>query len=336
MIPHASTDFFPDARHSEFPVCTQVTLCHGVCDSRCVSCPIGQLLFGDAREDVHLELNSGSPRFMAMEVFRRVCDEVALYKHAWLRLHGRGEPLLHPGFVDMVAYAKRAGVRIVQAFTNAIRLDEATAAGILQAGLDVLECSIHGHDRTYEQLMRNGKGEHVRQNVLRFRALRDRMGVATRLVVSAVDQPGFQIEKEAHRGFWSQVADQVIYRPHHSWGGRVGGVCGAVPANRHPCPQLWTRCTIGPSGRVLACFNSWSERPEEVLGTLHDGEGGTIGAIWRSPRFERIRRDHARGRYSLPCCRDCKDWSGSSWGENSYEHLLQRKLHLRGQDARAD
>jgi MoaA/NifB/PqqE/SkfB family radical SAM enzyme len=287
------------------------------------------LNYGDTTDEVKAEFHYQSRKFMPFEVFSRVTDEVAQYPHAWLRMHARGEPLLHPRFVDMVRYAKQAGVRLVQAFTDAIALNEKKAITILEAGLDVLECSIHGHSETYELLMRNGKYEQVRENVIRFRRLRDALGASTRLVVSAVDQPKFQPEKEAHRAFWSQYADQVIYRPYHSWGNRIDGVCSAVPEVRHPCSQLWTRCTIGPTGKVLACFNSWSEREEEVLGDLAEPDV-TIASIWQSIRFNRIRQDHANGNYSLPCCRDCKDWTGSAWGEGSYEHLLKVKLGIGG------
>lgn len=318
---------FAGPQQRAFPVCTQVTLNHGICDSHCLSCPIGRLNHGDATAEVRAEFAPRTRRFMPMEIFRRVADEVARHPHAWLRLHARGEPLLHPQFAEMVRYAKRVGVRLVQSFTDAITLHEAKATAILDAGLDVLECSIHGHDETYEELMRNGRRDQVRANVVRFRRLRDERGAATKLVVSAVDQPLFQREKDAHRAFWSQYADEVIYRPHHSWGNRVDGVCGAVPEIRHACSQLWTRCTVGPTGRVLACFNSWAERDEEVLGDLSE-PGATIEDIWQSARFERIRQDHAGGDYSLPCCRECKDWTGSAWGTNSYETLLDVKLGL--------
>ncbi|MGH9936000.1 MAG: radical SAM/SPASM domain-containing protein [Blastocatellia bacterium] len=326
---------FESEAHRAFPVCTQVTLNHGICDSRCLSCPIGRLNYGDATAEVRAEFTPASRRHMPFEIFARVADEVARHPHAWLRLHARGEPLLHPRFVELVRYAKRAGVRLVQAFTDAITLDETKARAVLEAGLDVLECSIHGHEQTYESLMRNGKFERVRENVIRFRRLRDELGASTRLIVSAVDQPEFQTEKEAHRAFWSQHADEVIYRPHHSWGNRVDGVCGAVPETRHACSQLWTRCTIGPTGKALACFNSWSEVDEEVLGDLNE-PGTTIAAIWRSERLDRIRQDHASGDYSLPCCRNCRDWTGSAWGQNSYEHLLRVKLGLEGSHAGAD
>jgi MoaA/NifB/PqqE/SkfB family radical SAM enzyme len=320
---------FETPDHERFPSCTQVTLNHGICDSHCLSCPIGRLNHGDASDEVRHEFRPGTRRHMPSELFARVADEVARYPQAWLRLHARGEPMLHPRFVDLVRYAKQAGVRVVQAFTDAISLTESRARATLGAGLDVLECSIHGHTETYEPLMRNGRYEQVRENVIRFRRLRDELGAPTKLVVSAVDQPLFQREKEAHRAFWGRYADEVIYRPYHSWGNRIDGACASVPEFRHACSQLWTRCTIGPTGKVLACFNSWSERDEEVLGDLNE-PGATIAAIWQSPRVARIRQDHAQGNYTLPCCRGCTDWTGSSWGANSYEHLLQVKLRVKG------
>jgi hypothetical protein len=322
---------FESEAHRQFPVCTQVTLNHGICDSHCLSCPIGRLNHGDATESVRHEFRPGTRRHMPFDLFCRVADEVARHPHAWLRMHARGEPLLHPRFVEMVRYAKSVGVRTVQAFTDAITLHEEKARGILEAGLDVLECSIHGHEQTYESLMRNGKFQQVRENVIRFRRLRDEGGYRAKLVVSAVDQPGLQPEKPAHEAFWRQHADEVIYRPHHSWGNRVDGVCGSIPDARHACSQLWTRCTIGPTGNVLACFNSWSEIPEEVLGSLSD-PGATIEAIWQSTRLAQARDDHASGVYSLPCCQKCNDWTGSAWGQKSYEHLITVKLRVRGRD----
>ena len=321
-------ELFDSPADELFPSCTQVTLNHGICDSQCVSCPIGRLNFGDANDEVRHEFRPGTRRHMPFELFAQVADEVARHPHAWLRLHARGEPLLHPRFADLVRHAKRAGVGVVQAFTDAISLNAARAREILEAGLDVLECSIHGHTETYELLMRNGRYEQVRENVIRFRQLRDELGARTKLVVSAVDQPRFQWEKEAHRKFWQRYADEVIYRPYHSWGNRIDSVCASVPEIRHACAQLWTRCTIGPTGKVLACFNSWSERDEEVLGDLNE-PGSSIAAIWQSAHFHQIRQEHAEGNYTLPCCRNCIDWTGSSRGANSYEHLLTVKLGVK-------
>lgn len=318
---------FETSAHRDFPVCVQVTLNHGICDSHCISCPIGRLNHGDATETVRSEFAPGTRRHMPTEVFTKVADEVADYPHAWLRLHARGEPTLHPQFVELIRYARQTGVRLVQAFTDAITLNEKKARAILDAGLDVLECSIHGHTETYELLMRNGRYKQVCQNVIGFRHLRDQSQARTKLVVSAVDQPLLQSEKEAHRTFWSQYADEVIYRPYHSWGNRLDDYCASLPESRHACSQLWNRCTIGPTGKVLACFNSWSEHPDEILGDLME-PGASIAAIWQSPRYADVRGDHLAGDYSLPCCQGCRDWAGSAWGKSTYEHLLQIKLGL--------
>jgi uncharacterized Fe-S cluster-containing radical SAM superfamily enzyme len=104
---------FESQAHQAFPVCTQVTLNHGICDSRCLSCPIGRLNYGDATAEVRAEFYPKSRRHMPFEIFARVVDEVAQHPHAWLRLHARGEPLLHPQFVELVPYAKQVGVRLV-------------------------------------------------------------------------------------------------------------------------------------------------------------------------------------------------------------------------------
>src|SRR3990167_8492200 len=118
---------FKSRAEIEFPSCTQVTLTHGHCDSQCISCPIGQNNHGDALPEVFDLFKKSNRSFMPMEIFQRVADEVAKYSHAWLRLHGRGEPLLHPHIVKMVDYAKNAGVKVVQCFTDAISLTERKA-----------------------------------------------------------------------------------------------------------------------------------------------------------------------------------------------------------------
>jgi MoaA/NifB/PqqE/SkfB family radical SAM enzyme len=174
---------FQEAVYQDFPVCTQVTLLHGICDSYCVSCPLGRARHGDAKPEVAAEFSKSKRRHLDFDLFRGIADEVACYPHAWLRLHARGEPLLHARFVDMVSYAKQAGVRLVQTFTDAIALDSYMAIAILNAGLDVLECSVHGHVKSYEYLMRNGKYQQVVDNIIRFRCLRDAKKGITKLVV---------------------------------------------------------------------------------------------------------------------------------------------------------
>jgi hypothetical protein len=314
---------FSNEQARQFPSCVQLTASHYICDSGCVSCPVGRLNRGDLEADLARELEPGRRGFMDWNVFAKAARETALYPHTFLRFHGRGEPTLHPRFVEMVAFAKQVGVGTVQVFTDGISMHEEKARAVLAAGLDVLEFSVHGHTHTYERLMRNGKYEQVKANIVRFVRLRDELAAPTKVVVSAVEQPEFLPEKEGFRRYWSLRVDEVIFRPFHSWGGRVPCETTAEVTERHPCSQLWTRLTVGPTGKLLFCFNSWDEEESEVAGDLTQ-PGTTIAGVWQSHFYAAVRDHHLAGDYTLKCCRVCQDWRGSSWGDNSYEALLKK------------
>ena len=86
---------------------------------------------------------------------------------------GLGEPLLHPRFLDMVRLVKERGLR-AEVTTNALLLDEAMAAGLLEAGLDQLVVSIDGASAEAFGRVRSGASlERVVENV---RRLHDRRG----------------------------------------------------------------------------------------------------------------------------------------------------------------
>ena len=320
---------FPGEAATDFPSCVQLTLCHYICDSGCVSCPVGRLNRNDPDAHRQWQIDGGQRRFMSWEVFEKATRETGQHPKSFLRFHARGEPTLHPRFVEMIAFAKSAGVTTVQVFTNGISMDEALARRTLATELDMIEFSVHGHTQTYEALMRNQQFEHVVENILRFVRLRDELAKPTKVVVSAVDQPGFQIDKEAHRQFWSSRVDQVILRPYHSWGNRIPCDVDGEAIRRHPCPQLWTRLTIGPTGQILYCFNSWNEAESDVVVNLMEREV-TISGVWQSSTYAHVRAAHLAGHYTLNCCAQCNDWAGSAWGQNSYEALIHKLKNQAG------
>ncbi len=314
---------FPSEAAGHFPSCVQLTLCHYICDVGCLSCPVGRLNRGDPEARARWEADGADRVFMPWEVFEKAARETGQHPESFMRFHARGEPTLHPRFVEMIDYAKAVGVTTVQVFTNGVSMNEALARRTLQAGLDVIEFSVHGHSQTYQALMGSDHFEQVVENVLRFVRLRDELGTRTKVVVSAVDQPGFQPDKAAHRQFWTGRVDEAILRPYHSWGGRIPSQVVVDIAQRRPCPQLWTRLTVGPTGKILFCFNSWDEKQSEIAGDLMTG-GATIAEMWQSERYAQARAAHLAGNYTLDCCATCTDWVGSSWEDNSYEALLHK------------
>ena len=116
--------------------------------------------------------------FMAWDVFEAVVEGLAGRESAaagrtpdapgTVAFMGLGEPLLHPRFLDMVRLAKERGLR-AEVTTNALLLDEAMAAGLLEAGLDQLVVSIDGASAEAFGRVRSGASlERVVENVRRL------------------------------------------------------------------------------------------------------------------------------------------------------------------------
>jgi sulfatase maturation enzyme AslB (radical SAM superfamily) len=311
---------FQSLQEEQFPVLVQLALAHYICNSRCKKCPVGLLNRG-LIEPVG-EYDPAKKHFFPFEIFPKIADEIG--KHPWsiLRFHGRGEPLLHPHYTEMIAYAKKAKVGTVTSFTNATLLNSEMAEAILNAGLDLLELSI---DAYTEQLYREFRGTNYFRRVVRnaenFIRKRNRRGsqCRTRIIVSAVDCPEFQPEKTDFQRFWSERADQVIFRPYHTYGGRLKPIDRNCQAESVPCAQLWTRFSINPWGQVNACFNDWAD--EELVGDLNEPDA-TIAKIWRNDKFETIRKASLEGASILKCCANCLA-TKESWIA-SYQSLIAK------------
>jgi MoaA/NifB/PqqE/SkfB family radical SAM enzyme len=80
---------------------------------------------------------------------------------------GLGEPLLHQRFVDMVRAVKERGLR-AEVTTNALLLDDATADGLVEAGLDQLVVSIDGASAEAFGRVRGASLSRVVENVRRL------------------------------------------------------------------------------------------------------------------------------------------------------------------------
>jgi hypothetical protein len=312
---------FQSEEEARFPVIVQIALMHYICNSRCKRCPVGLYNRKEIGTDRKGEFDPERQRFFPFELFCKVADEMAGYPWSILRLHGRGEPLLHPDYVKMIEYAKKAGVKIVTSFTNATLLTKEKAKEILDAGLDVIELSI---DAFSEHLYREFRGtdlfHEVVSNAENLISERNKRKAKTRVIVSAVDCPEIESEKEDFYRFWSERADKVIFRPYHTYGGRLPPLKPITSSEEKvPCAQLWTRFSINPYGQVNACFNDWAD--VEVIGDLNE-EGATISQIWRNERFEAIREASLRGQSILKCCNTCLA-TKSGW-LYSYQLLVQK------------
>lgn len=311
---------FQSQSEAEFPILVQLALMHYLCNSCCLKCPVGLLKRG-LIEPVG-EYAPAKRRFFPFKIFPKIADEMGQHPSSILRFHGRGEPLMHPHYVEMIVYAKKAGVGTVTSFTNAVLLDPRMAEAILDAGLDLLELSMDAYsEQLYHEFRGTNHFQRVVGNAENFIRARNRRGkqCQTRVIVSAVDCPEFQPEKADFQHFWTERADQVIFRPYHTYGGRLEPIKSGCRSEPVPCAQLWTRLSINPWGQVNACFNDWAD--EELVGDLNKPDM-TIAKIWRGEKFEAIRAASLNGASILKCCGTCLA-TKESW-RASYQVLIEK------------
>lgn len=135
------------------------------CDHRCVMCeyhppseaspPIAQ--FGGRR-----------PGVMDLTTFKQITDDLHRLGTRQIDLVGRGEPLLNPAALDMVAYAKQRGMRVTMT-SNGSRLSRERAQAFVELGLDRYRVSVDAaRPETYPKI-------HVSEDGDSFVALKQRL-----------------------------------------------------------------------------------------------------------------------------------------------------------------
>jgi MoaA/NifB/PqqE/SkfB family radical SAM enzyme len=78
---------------------------------------------------------------MPVDLARRAIHELAEMGTHSVIIQGAGEPLLHPGLLDIIAAVKEKGL-FCHLFSNGTLLDRAQAEGLVKSGLDTLRISI--------------------------------------------------------------------------------------------------------------------------------------------------------------------------------------------------
>jgi MoaA/NifB/PqqE/SkfB family radical SAM enzyme len=114
---------------------------------------------------------------MKFEVFTRLLDQFPNVHE--LQLQGLGEPMMHPRFADMVAYAVRKGITVTTN-SNLTLLNPERAERCVTSGLSCIHVSIDGATaETYERIRVRSRFERVLRNLALVREARSRLGSAT-------------------------------------------------------------------------------------------------------------------------------------------------------------
>jgi len=258
-----------------------------ICNYRCAFCFESDKAF--------TRRSSGFMGHMPLNLFQHIIDEIH-GEIEFISLASRGEPLLCPDIEKMLAYTCGKFLNL-KMNTNASLLDESKCHAILQSGIKTLVFSADAAtEPLYSKLRVGGKLANVLANVERFNNIRQQQYSDSKIItrVSGVKYCEEQ-NLEEMENTWGSLVDQVAFVTYNPW----ENVYDAQPTKIDaPCSDLWRRMFVWWDGKVNPCDVDYKS-------TLCIGETPKMKLtdIWRSERYDALRRDHLNHQRSArkPC-----------------------------------
>ncbi|MBC7946508.1 MAG: SPASM domain-containing protein [Chitinophagaceae bacterium] len=281
---------FPRLFHvADYPLLVDLEL-SSICN---LKCPFCYTLSEGFKEQVDATL-------MDFELFSKVIDEIGDKVFA-IRLSLRGEPTIHPRFIDAIHYAKSKGIKEVSTLTNASMLTPEFFTEAMEAGIDWITVSFDGLNDEYERNRYPLKFDTIYGHLQQALEIREKSGRVKPVIKVQTVWPAIEKDPLAYYEAMVKVSDLVAFNPLIDF------------ANPKPfeqiefeenfvCPQLYQRMVIAADGRVLLCAND--EQSEHVIG---NSRHQTIHEIWHGQELAVVRKQHLQrgGFRSVEICRKC-------------------------------
>lgn len=268
------------------------------CNLKCVMCPRTEMVEAGSFWSV---------KAFDLDSYKRLIDEGVQNGLCSVKYNYLGEPLMNKNIVEMVKYAKQAGVLDVMFNTNAALLDEKMSRALIEVGLDKLFFSFDSPDpERYESIRIGAKYDQVLNNIKTFMHIREEMGSIKPFTrVSMVLMQENQQEWEDYQRLFEPIVDAVAYVDYLDHTGQSNPERTVVEFAKKNikfcCPQLWQRMFIHPDGVVTPCCIDSSR--ELVMGNIHES---SAAEIWQGDVYQQLRKQHSTGRYhEISTCARC-------------------------------
>jgi len=292
----------------EFPARITVELTNH-CNLNCVMCP--------------RHFMKGARGYMSGGLFKKIIDQMAEHEGTALVPFFRGESLMHPRAVEMLAYAKKKNSGPIQFTTNATLLSEDISMALLDMEIDFLSFSVDSVDpEIYKAVRGNGNLKKTLKNIETFCNLKmKKKAKKPEIQVSVVKTKNTESKIKEFVEFWKDRVDRVRIYEEHSQDGNFGSLKNSQRTDRRmPCRKPFTEMVVYWDGSVALCNHDW-DRTEQI-GNVNLN---TISEIWRSERYENIRAGH-KGHGDLErLCQNCDHWQAYSFSPTQIGDLYVRE-----------
>lgn len=196
---------------------------------------------------------------MSVELFKKIIDEMSEYQPIKLVPFFRGEPLLHPKFIELMRYAKKKGIGPIQVFSNGLEFNEEISEAFIDAEIDFISFSLDTLDEEiYKQSRISGNLQKSIDNVKYLSNLCKKYKLKGKAVpqiqVSTIDIDVYKKGKKDFIEFWRPFVDIVrIYEEHDENGAFVDPEVSRtmnIFLERKPCRKLFTDMVIYWNGDI--------------------------------------------------------------------------------------
>lgn len=255
---------------TEFPMNIDIEV-SSICNIQCDHC-FRQYM--DIKED----------EIMSMDLYKKIVDECGEHKLFTLKFSMRGEPTCNPDLPEMIAYAKKKGVKEVWINTHGGNLTENLCEDILKAGVDWITVSFDGLGEMYESIRKPLKYEESLEKLKTLRRVRDKLKAKTILNVQGL-WSAIKDDPEEYVRVMKGIVDRVVYNADMNFKEIM-----LVPDDDFVCCRLWQRLAITSNGDVLKCPSDFQK--EEVIGNVAKN---TIKELWDCEQ-QMERQKHLSGR----------------------------------------
>ena len=235
---------------------------------------------------------------MDIGLFKKIIDEIS-GKTPAIRLSLRGEPTIHPHFIEAVSYAKQRGIKEVSTLTNGSRLTREFFIQAMDAGIDWITISVDGTDATYEKIRKPLKFGDILQKIKDVKTVKEESGSNRPVIKIQAIWPAIKDNPEKFYNTFAPFTDLIAFNPLIDY---LGNDDDIEYEDNFSCCQLYQRVVIGSDGRAMMCSND--EDGSVIIG---DANIERIYDIWHGAGLNRIREIHKQKEMfmGIPACRKC-------------------------------
>lgn len=262
-----------ELRYSPTPRAIQIET-NLACNAACPFCPY-----------THMERG---PKAMEDRIWRKIVNETRglgiIYRPFLIN-----EPLSEKRLPEIIRHIKQDPTALAEINTNAGLLNDRRAREILDAGIDVVRCSVDGFSRaTYEPARPGVDYDTVVRNVNHFVELRND-GYRCHVEVRMIDMPENKHEHAAYLDYWRPRVDEVSIVPLYRWPWE-----GQKKPVRKPCLKILDELFFYTDGTAPLCC--WDSAGRGLVG---DVKTESVLDIWNGPVMQAMRALLSRGRRDL-------------------------------------